>query len=283
MGGARRCVPIIGRILPADTVRAVRDRVHRSDVLRTALHRNGRLGGAGNDRGWRNGVSGPDQRCGHTHRPVVSPVKRSSTRTYYGPSGPRTGRPPLHLGTRHSADDASGTMLSVLGLRPRTAAGAILCFHSVTTPESPSRSDIHVSLQKFKSLIAAARGIGHLVPLRDLVRRHFAGRSTAGLISITADDAYASLLGETADFLRREAIPLTVFVVAQAAALGGAFWWDRVDDLFPHVSTSRWRAFEDAAGLPPEYRNRHLAPYGPLRPLRQWILSAFTGRWPSEL
>lgn len=174
-------------------------------------------------------------------------------------------------------------MLSVLGLRPRTPAGAILCFHSVATPETPSRSDVHVSLAKFKSLIVAARGIGQLVPLRDLVRRHFAGRSTAGLISITADDAYASLLGETADFLRREAIPLTVFVVAQAAALGAAFWWDRVDDLFPYVSTSRWRAFEDAAGLPPEYRNRHLAPYGPLRPLRQWILSAFTGRWPSEL
>jgi peptidoglycan/xylan/chitin deacetylase (PgdA/CDA1 family) len=174
-------------------------------------------------------------------------------------------------------------MLSLLGLRPPGSAGAVLCFHGVTTPDLPSHSDVHVPLEKFKSLIAAARGIGHLVPLRDLVRRHLSGRSTAGLVAITVDDAYASLLGEAADFVRREAIPLTVFVVAHAAAMGATYWWDRIDDLFARVSRTRWRAFEDAAGLPTEYRNRQPARYGPLRPLRQWLLAAYTGRWPSAL
>jgi len=174
-------------------------------------------------------------------------------------------------------------MLSILGLRPRSSAGVILCFHGVTTPAWPSYSDVHVPLEKFKSLIAAARGIGRLVPLRDLVQRNRDGRSTAGLVAITMDDAYASLIGEAADFVRREAIPVTVFVVAGAAVSGASYWWDRIDDVFPRVSTARWRAFEDTAGLPAAYRSRELAHYGPLRPLRQWVLAAHTGRWPSEL
>jgi peptidoglycan/xylan/chitin deacetylase (PgdA/CDA1 family) len=172
---------------------------------------------------------------------------------------------------------------SLLRLRSASSGGAILCLHGVTTPELPSHSDVHVPVARFKALIAAARGVGQLVPLQDLVRRHVAGRSTAGLVAITLDDAYASLLGEAADFVRREAIPLTVFVVAEAAAQGAAFWWDRIDDLFAQVSRARWRAFEDAAGLPAEYRNGQPPQYGPLRPLRQWVLATHAGRWPAAL
>lgn len=161
--------------------------------------------------------------------------------------------------------------------------GAILCFHGVTTPRLPSRSDVHVPLERFQSLVAAARAVGRLVPLRDIVQRHRSGRSTAGLVAITIDDAYASFLGEAADYVRREAIPLTVFVVAQAAARGASYWWDRIDDLFPRVAARRWRVFEDAAGLPAEYRDRQPPDYGPLRPLRQWMLGAHTGRCPVAL
>ncbi|HXO86445.1 MAG TPA: polysaccharide deacetylase family protein [Gemmatimonadales bacterium] len=170
-------------------------------------------------------------------------------------------------------------LLSLIG-----APGAqILCFHGITTPELASRSDVHLPVAKFKSLIAGARRVGRLVPLQDLVARHRAGRSTAGLVAVTLDDAYASLLGETADFIRREAIPLTVFVVANAATYGSAYWWDRIDDLFPQVPRERWRAFEDAVGLPSQYRNGQPAEYGPLRPLRQWILAAHKGRCVGEL
>lgn len=174
--------------------------------------------------------------------------------------------------------------MSLLSLIPLPGArGVILCFHGVTTPELPSQSDVHVPIGKFKSLIAAAQRVGHLVPLQELVERHRDGRSTAGLVAVTLDDAYASLLGETADFVRREAIPLTVFVVVEAAAHGASYWWDRIDDVFPHVSRARWRAFEDAVGLPAEYRDGQPVEYGPLRPLRQWVLAAHAGRWPGEL
>ncbi len=174
-------------------------------------------------------------------------------------------------------------LFSVIGLRPLRSAGAILCFHGVTSPELPSHSDVHVPLREFKALIAAAKRMGQLVRLADLVRRHFAGRSTAGLIAVTVDDAYASLLGEAADFVSREAIPLTVFVVVDAAARGVPYWWDRIDDLFPRVPRERWRAFEEACGLTADYRAGQPARYGPLRPLRQWLLAVHAGRWPHEL
>jgi peptidoglycan/xylan/chitin deacetylase (PgdA/CDA1 family) len=125
--------------------------------------------------------------------------------------------------------------------------------------------------------------MGAVVPLSDLIRRHLRGQSTAGLVSITFDDAYASLLSEAADFLYRAAIPATVFVVTNATTLGARYWWDRIDDVFPRVSPERWRAFETACGLPESYRQGQPAHFGPLRPLRQWLLATHVGRWPSAL
>lgn len=168
-------------------------------------------------------------------------------------------------------------------VQPLRSAGAILCFHGVTSPRLPSESISHVRVEQFESLIGAARDVGQLVPLRELVDRHVDGRSTAGLIAVTADDAYASLLFEIADVVRREAIPITVFAVTHAAALGATYWWDRIDDLFGRVSTERWRAFEDACGLPTAYRDGQPAQFGPLRPLRQWLLAQHAGRWPQAL
>lgn len=168
-------------------------------------------------------------------------------------------------------------------MRPLRSAGAILCFHGVTTPALPAQGEVHVSVVDFKALIAAAQRMGELVPLRDLVRRHMAGRNTAGLLAVTVDDAYASLLGEVAEFVADQGIPLTVFAVTEAAREGARYWWDRLDDLFPRVSKERWRAFEDACGLVDGYRHGQPARYGPLRPLRQWLLAAHAGRWPAAL
>jgi peptidoglycan/xylan/chitin deacetylase (PgdA/CDA1 family) len=163
------------------------------------------------------------------------------------------------------------------------SAGAILAFHSVTTPTLPGESAVHLPVGEVRSLIEAARQLGELVPLRDLIDRHRDGRSTAGLIALTMDDAYAAWLLEAADFVRREAIPLTVFVVTQAATRTAPYWWDRVDDLFPQVDGRRWRAFEDACGLTDDYRTGQPVEYGPLRPFRQWMLAAHAGRWPDAL
>ena len=62
------------------------------------------------------------------------------------------------------------------------------------------------------------------------------GRSTAGLIAVTFDDAYAAVLTELKDFISRTAVPIAVFAVTDAAMTGSTYWWDRVDDLFPRVT-----------------------------------------------
>lgn len=172
---------------------------------------------------------------------------------------------------------------SRLATRRFAAGGAILAFHSITTPELPAEGTAHVSLDQFKALVRLARRLGELVRLSELVRRHEQGRSTSGLIAVTFDDAYAALLGGFKEFILREGVPIAVFVVTQAAADGAAYWWDRVDDVFPGTSPDRWRAFENACGLPEEYRRGQPRHYGPLRPLRQWVLAAYAGRWPARL
>jgi peptidoglycan/xylan/chitin deacetylase (PgdA/CDA1 family) len=168
-------------------------------------------------------------------------------------------------------------------LRPVSAGGAILCFHSVTTPALPADGTAHVSVDAFKSSVGVARRLGELVPLSELVHRHAHGQSTAGLIAVTLDDAYAALRSELTDFICRQSIPVALFVCTGAAAAGATYWWDRVDDLFPRVALDRWRAFERACGLPEEYRRGQPREYGPLRPLRQWVLAAYAGRWPDHL
>jgi peptidoglycan/xylan/chitin deacetylase (PgdA/CDA1 family) len=160
--------------------------------------------------------------------------------------------------------------------------GAILCFHSLTTRDLPGAGGAHVPARVFISTVRLARRLGELVPLATIVERHQRRQSTAGLVAVTFDDAYSSL-GEIADFVADEEVPITVFVTTDAMATAARFWWDRVDDSFGRVPPERWRAFEDACGLPEEYRRRQPAAYGPLRPLRQWILARYAGRWPGAL
>ena len=168
-------------------------------------------------------------------------------------------------------------------MRRLASGGAILAFHGITTPELPAEGTAHVSLEDFKSFVRGARRLGELVCLSELVRRHEQGGSTSGLIAVTFDDAYVGLLGEFKEFILREGVPIAVFVVTQAAADGAAYWWDRVDDVFPRTTADGWRAFENACGLPEEYRRGQPRHYGLLRPLRQWVLATYAGRWPARL
>jgi peptidoglycan/xylan/chitin deacetylase (PgdA/CDA1 family) len=161
--------------------------------------------------------------------------------------------------------------------------GSILGFHSFTTRELTGDGDAHVPLEWFARAVRLAQQTGEIVPLEVLLRRHADGRTTAGLVAITLDDAYAALAGAFADLISAESIPVSVFVVSGAAEDGRRFWWDRVEDAFPRVRPERWRAFEDVCGLPDEYRRRQPGAYGPLRPLRQWLLAQFAGRWPRAL
>jgi len=161
--------------------------------------------------------------------------------------------------------------------------GAILSFHSITTPALPACSDAHVSLDTFQALVRCVQRLGELVPLREFVLRRERGRSTSGLIAITFDDAYAALTGEFRQFVTSAAVPITIFAVTEAMRTGSTFWWDRIEDVYPRVTRDRWQAFEAACGLPESYRHGQPQEFGPLRPLRQWVLANFSGRWPAAL
>jgi glycosyltransferase involved in cell wall biosynthesis/peptidoglycan/xylan/chitin deacetylase (PgdA/CDA1 family) len=142
---------------------------------------------------------------------------------------------------------------------------------------------MHVPAERFVAVVRALRRVATLVPLRELVSLHLSGKRTRGLVSITFDDGYASVLSELGEMLRREAIPVTVFVVRDAAEHGTPFWWDRIDAVHAAAGVGRWREFEAACGMPEWFRDFHPADAGPLRPLRQWILAAHRGKWPQAL
>lgn len=165
----------------------------------------------------------------------------------------------------------------------RASPGAILCFHGLTDATHPAASGTHVPLETLTGAVAAARRIGEIVPLGELVARSRAGRSTAGLIALTFDDAYLSLRAVAGEFLRRQSVPITVFVATDAAATGATFWWDRTEEVFLRCAADRWAQFEAECGIPRAFLEGQPPEFGRLRPLRQWILSEYQGRWPEEL
>jgi peptidoglycan/xylan/chitin deacetylase (PgdA/CDA1 family) len=141
---------------------------------------------------------------------------------------------------------------------------------------------MHLRLEQLDDLLHATHGIGTVVSLAEIVRLHNAGRSTAGLIAFTADDAYASWLAAE-PLLRRHGVPLTIFPVVDALASGSRFWWDRLFESVPRVQRERWQQFENECGLPQAYRLGPLQNEGMAHPLRQWILAEHAGRWPVSL
>lgn len=167
--------------------------------------------------------------------------------------------------------------------RRDAAPVTILAYHSVTSADLPSASAMNVPEGELVSAIETIRRVAEIVPLRTVVERHRAGRSTRGLVALTFDDAYAALPSVMGHYFARAAVPITVFVTTAATDSGATFWWDRIDDLFPRVSADRWRAFEDVVGVPSAYRAGQPAEFGPLRPLRQWVLAEYRGRWPRHL
>jgi peptidoglycan/xylan/chitin deacetylase (PgdA/CDA1 family) len=160
--------------------------------------------------------------------------------------------------------------------------GAVLCFHGIETDATPSPSSMHVPLPLLEAVIDTIQGLGTIVPLRDLVDRHLAGRSTRGMVAVTTDDGYVSWRAAEG-FIVRRGMPITMFVVSDAMDRGQTFWWDRLDEAAVRAHPERWRRFEDDCGLPAAYRRGQPAAEGPVRPLRQWLLATHAGRWPAAL
>lgn len=160
----------------------------------------------------------------------------------------------------------------------RGAPASILCFHAVSSPALPSHSVVNLPADTFTALMDRVRAVATVVPLRELLDRREAGRSVRGLVAVTFDDGYASLPALIGTYLAAHGVPATIFIASAYSGTGGRFWWDRVDDLYPVVPAERWRAFEDAVGVPEAYRTGQPAAFGPLRPLRQWLLRSGCGR-----
>jgi peptidoglycan/xylan/chitin deacetylase (PgdA/CDA1 family) len=158
---------------------------------------------------------------------------------------------------------------------------AILCYHGVTGPHLPSFNLANIPIEEITQTLMALRNDRVIVPLGELLHRHAAGRSVSGLAAVTFDDAYQSLAELLAPWLYNQGIPCSIFVTTNASRAGEAFWWDRVEDIYPRVTIERWRTFEDELGLPEDFRSGQPAIFGPIRPLRQYILAQFEGRWPS--
>ncbi|HEY9228183.1 MAG TPA: hypothetical protein VIP11_16120, partial [Gemmatimonadaceae bacterium] len=161
--------------------------------------------------------------------------------------------------------------------------GTILCFHGVEATGDIAPSSAHVSVDRFRECIDVACAAGEAVPLSEMIARQAAGRSTGGLFSLTFDDAYISLTTDVVrEILRGGQLPITIFVVTDASERGSTFWWDRVETLERRVAPQAWKDFERSIGVPDAYRTSLAATFGPLRPLRQWVLERFAGRWPRE-
>ena len=161
--------------------------------------------------------------------------------------------------------------------------GIVLCLHGIWSAEDPSAGAANISTTRLEEVLGLLGTLTRIIPLAELLQRIDRGRSIRGLSAITFDDAYSSVSELALPLLQRHQAPACVFAVSETAATGARYWWDRVEDLHPRTSAARWRRLEDDAGLPESYRAGQPRDLGPLRPLRQWILSAHRGRLPASL
>lgn len=158
--------------------------------------------------------------------------------------------------------------------------GSILCFHGLRDAEDRTAGVLHLSVARLNELLAVVRGAGTIVPLGELLGRWVAGKSTRGLLAITFDDAYASLLDTAELWYARAPFPVTVFVVGQASQSGAAFWWDRLDALTPVLLPEEWRRLAESAGLEVPRGADGGNGVAMAQTVRDWVVRARQGRAP---
>lgn len=117
----------------------------------------------------------------------------------------------------------------IFGALPPRSGAIILGYHQIADPAGRVGGDPYtlcVSPEIFARQMAAIRTLGRPVSLTHLARSLAAGVPVRGMIAVTFDDAYESVLTEALPVLQREEIPATVFFVSDNE--GQPFWWDRL-------------------------------------------------------
>lgn len=185
--------------------------------------------------------------------------------------------PGMHKVSSH-VPETCGTAFPKRGIQ-MLRGGAVLCYHALTSKTVPGASAVNIPLEEFQFTVELLASLWHIVPLSEFLQRQRAGRSTKGLVSLTFDDAYASVADLAGDWIARKGIPICLFVTSVSSEKGSRFWWDRVEDVADQVSGSRWERFLDSIGVPAGFRDGHRSG-GRFRQVRQWILAEHRGRWP---
>lgn len=98
--------------------------------------------------------------------------------------------------------------------------------------------------------LEAARRRYTIIPLAEYLARRDRGRSVAGCLAITFDDAYAGVATLAAPILAELDLPATLFVVSDAAQRGGQFWWDRAERAWETDGGGAWSELLTRAGVP---------------------------------
>lgn len=124
--------------------------------------------------------------------------------------------------------------------RALSRRGSILCLHGVREDDDPFPSVMNVTVARLTELLSVVRAFGTIVSLEELHGRWAAGDSTRGMVAVTFDDAYYSLLATASRWYAQDPFPMTVFVVSAASELGAVYWWDRLEALQGHLSDEEW-------------------------------------------
>lgn len=127
----------------------------------------------------------------------------------------------------------------------------ILCFHGIRGEEQTDGGGIHVREAYLRDAIGMAKRVGTVVPLRDLIARVRADKSSAGLVALTFDDACLSVQRIAAPIIRETGTHATVFGVREASESGTPFWWDRLSQLAPLLSPAEWLLLLSSLDIPP--------------------------------
>lgn len=119
---------------------------------------------------------------------------------------------------------------------PPLPGAIVLGYHRIANPGESAGGDpdvLCVSPEVFARQMATLRRLGRPVSLTTLVRALAVGDPVRGMIAVTFDDAYESVLTAALPVLEREEIPATVFFVSDNR--GESFWWDRLAALLPEA------------------------------------------------